>query len=119
MSGAVFSRIPYLLYVTLVGVGLYMILSHRNLFKSLVGLALVQSGIILLFIMLAARRNATVPILPRTEAVPPLHNPLPHALMLTAIVVGVATLGLGISILLRLQAEEGRLEDAPDTSEER
>jgi len=112
MSGALLSRGPYLLYVTLVAAGLYLILTHRNLFKSLVGLAMIQSGIILFFIMLAARRGATLPNLPSSATAPPLHNPLPHALMLTAIVVGVATLGLGISILLRLQAEEGRLEDA-------
>lgn len=117
MSGDLLSRAPYLLYAALVGTGFFMILSHRNLFKSLVGLALVQSGIILFFIMLAARRNASVPILSADAGAPALHNPLPHALMLTAIVVGVATLGLGISLLLRLQAEEGRLEDSPEPTE--
>jgi multicomponent Na+:H+ antiporter subunit C len=119
MSSAILSRSPYLLYVALVAAGLYLILTHRNLFKSLVGLALIQSGIILFFIMLAARKAASVPILPSSAAIPPLHNPLPHALMLTAIVVGVATLGLGISILLRLQAEGGCLEDAADPRAER
>lgn len=102
------ARGPYLLYVMLVVLGVTMILTHRSLFKALAGLALAQSGIILFFIALAYRTGGSLPVLAPDLALP-LVNPLPHALMLTAIVVGVATLGLGIVMLQRLQEEEGSI----------
>lgn len=81
--------------------------------KAIVGLQLVQTGIIVFFILLSFRSGATIPILLDNAGLesPPLANPLPHALMLTAIVVGVATLGVGVAILRRLHAEVGTIED--------
>jgi multicomponent Na+:H+ antiporter subunit C len=110
------ARGPYLLYAALLVLGLYLLLTHRNLLKAMVGLSVVQSGTILFFILLSVRKDATLPILMREGRVP-LDNPLPHALMLTAIVVGVSTLGVGLAILRRLQAEEGAIEDRPAQEE--
>lgn len=109
------SRGPYLLFVALQVIGTYLLLSHRNLMKAMVGLYLFQSGIILFFIILGFRTNATIPIHTEhsPEAAERLINPLPHALMLTAIVVGVATLGVGVAILKRVQAEAVTIEDRP------
>ena len=115
MTALLLSHGPYLLFVLLVMAGTYMLLVHQSLFQALVGVYLVQSGIILFYISLAVRRDATIPILAASDPTP-LHNPLPHALMLTAIVVGVATLGVGLAILQRLSKERGRIDQRdPDT----
>jgi multicomponent Na+:H+ antiporter subunit C len=88
----------------------YLITSHRNYLKAMIGLYLFQSSVILFFVSLGFRTDGTIPILiPGEEVI--LDNPLPHAMMLTAIVVGVATLGLAISILRRIQAETGTIEE--------
>ncbi|MEX2671385.1 MAG: cation:proton antiporter subunit C [Phycisphaeraceae bacterium] len=103
-------RGPYLLFVFLLVLGTYVLLSHRNFVKAIVGLYLFQTGIILLFILLATQANGTIPIV--EEGVEePLMNPLPHALMLTAIVVGVATLGVALAILRRIHDDAGTIED--------
>jgi multicomponent Na+:H+ antiporter subunit C len=101
-------RGPYLLFVLLSMVGVFLMMSQRNLLKSVVGLYLFQTAVILFFISMSFRRDGTVPILGDDA---PMHNPLPHAMMLTAIVVGVATLGVAIAILRRIQAENGTIED--------
>lgn len=109
-----FSHGPYLLFVVLMMIGTYILLAHRNLLKALVGLYVFQTGIILFFIMVAYRSDGTLPIVPYPtdgHESPELIDPLPHALMLTAIVVGVATLGVGLSILGRIQGEAGTIED--------
>lgn len=108
MTEYLLTRGPYLLYGFLLLTGLWILLSQRNYFKALVGLYLVQSAILLFFIFLSVRRGSTVPIV---SPVGTLHNPIPHALMLTAIVVGVATLAVGLSLLLRLQSEQQSIEE--------
>jgi multicomponent Na+:H+ antiporter subunit C len=104
----VVARGPYLLFVLLAVVGAYLMMSHRNLMKAVAGLYLFQTAAILLFIALSYRHDASVPI--AAEGLE-LHNPLPHAMMLTAIVVGVAILGVAIAILRRIQAEQGSIEE--------
>jgi multicomponent Na+:H+ antiporter subunit C len=101
-------RGPYLLFVLLSMVGVFLMMSQRNLLKSVVGLYLFQTAVILLFIILSFREDGTVPIAVNGL---PMHNALPHAMMLTAIVVGVATLGVAIAILRRVQAESASIED--------
>jgi multicomponent Na+:H+ antiporter subunit C len=103
-------REPYLLFIVPIVAGVYLMLAHRNLLKAVVGLYLVQTGVIFFFVLLSVREGATVPIIDRpTDG--PMANPLPHALMLTAIVVGVATLGVGMAILRRIQADEGSIQE--------
>jgi multicomponent Na+:H+ antiporter subunit C len=101
-------RGPYLLFVLLSMIGVFLMMSQRNLLKSVVGLYLFQTAAILLFIVMSFRSDGTVPIVAEGRE---MHNPLPHAMMLTAIVVGVATLGVAIAILRRIQAESGSIED--------
>lgn len=105
-------RGPYLLFVLLVMVGTYLMMAQRNMLKALVGLYVFQTAAILLFIALGFRTDGSVPIVDGGQA---LHNPLPHAMMLTAIVVGVATIGVAIAILRRLQAETGSIEEPEPT----
>jgi multicomponent Na+:H+ antiporter subunit C len=102
------ARSPYLLVVLLASIGSYLMMSRRTLLKALVGLYIFQTAVILLFVSLSYRAGATVPIVLADH---PMHNPLPHAMMLTAIVVGVATVGVAIAILRRIQAESGSIED--------
>lgn len=106
MSEYLIQRGPYLLVVLVMTAGVYLMVSYRNLLKAIIGLYLVQTGIIIFFILLAGRFNATVPIFANDGKDLPLINPLPHALMLTAIVVGVATLGVAVAIVRRIQAEQ-------------
>ena len=108
-------------YVVLMMIGFHAMLSKTNLVKKVVGMNIFQWSIILFFVSLGAKRDATIPIvegghdLPATGA--PLlaaaHyvNPLPHVLMLTAIVVGVATTGVALALLLRIHSHYGTLEE--------
>lgn len=108
MTDYLLARGPYLLFALLAGLGLYLMVSRRNLLKSVVGLYMFQTSVIVFFIALSFRQGASVPIAHGDAA---LHNPLPHAMMLTAIVVGVATMGVAIAILRRIQAETGSIEE--------
>jgi multicomponent Na+:H+ antiporter subunit C len=101
-------RGPYLLFVLLTMVGTFLMMSQRNLLKAVVGLYLFQTAAILFFIALSFREGGSVPIVHEGLAI---HNPLPHAMMLTAIVVGVATIGLAIAILRRIQDGSGTIEE--------
>lgn len=111
MSVYLIEKGPYLLFAFLLAAGSYLLIAHGNLLKGIIGLYLFQTGIILFFITLAVRENATIPILSTEVAVEQqqLINPLPHALMLTAIVVGVATLGVALAILRRIYNECGHI----------
>lgn len=108
------TRGPYYLFVVLITAGLYMLIARRSYLKMMAGLYLFQSSIILIYVLLAARRGGTVPILPDNDPTAIIINPLPHALMLTAIVVGVATLGVGLAIMRRMHVEEGSIEEDDD-----
>ncbi len=86
-------------------VGLYGMLAKRNLVKKLIGMNIFQTAIILFYIASASKWNATVPVIdPALGSVDPAHyiNPLPHTLMLTAIVVSVATTGVGFALLISI-----------------
>jgi multicomponent Na+:H+ antiporter subunit C len=111
MSEYILARGPYLLFVFLAVIGAFLMISHRNLFKAIVGLYLFQTAAILFFIAVAFRTDAAAPILPAG----PVHNPLPHAMMVTAIVVGVATIGVAMAILRRIQDESGTIEERRGT----
>jgi multicomponent Na+:H+ antiporter subunit C len=103
---------PYWVAIGLLMLGLYTMIAHRNLLKKAVGMTLFQTAIILFFLLLAVKRDATLPIVPAGHIEPAgFMNPLPHALMLTAIVVMVATSGVALAILIRLYARYGSLEE--------
>lgn len=108
MTEYLVARGPYLLFVLLVVLGTYLMMSHRNMLKAVVGLYLFQTAVILFFITVSFRAGGSVPIVEEGVVT---HNALPHAMMLTAIVVGVATIGVAIAILRRIQAEAGTIEE--------
>jgi multicomponent Na+:H+ antiporter subunit C len=98
--------------VGLLALGLYAMIAHGNLLKKLIGLNLFQSAVILFFVAGGAKWRAGAPIVPPGGAPhEALMNPLPHALMLTAIVVMVATLGVALALLVRLHRRYGTFEE--------
>lgn len=110
------SRFNYWIYIVLMMVGLYAMISKRNYIKKLVGMIIFQTAIILFYVSIGVKRGATIPIIEHHGAAGPVDpnhyaNPLPHVLMLTAIVVGVATLGVALAVVQRIYAEYQTLEE--------
>jgi multicomponent Na+:H+ antiporter subunit C len=94
---------PYYFSIILLSIGIWGMFAKRNLMKKLIGMTIFQVAIILLFISVSVKFGRLVPTLsnPTAAADPALYvNPLPHVLMLTAIVVMVATSGVALAILL-------------------
>jgi multicomponent Na+:H+ antiporter subunit C len=90
----------YWLLFALMMVGLYVVISHGNLLKKLIGLTLFQVGVFLFFISLGKVDGGSAPIV--SEDVETYSHPLPQVLILTAIVVGVATLAVGLALAVRV-----------------
>ena len=114
----VVSRINYWVYIMLMMIGLYGIIGKNNFMKKIIGMSILQTSIILFFISIAAKKNATIPIIEHVHdsshiAIQAARfiNPLPHVLMLTAIVVAVATLGVALSLAIKIYKEYGTLEE--------
>ncbi|MBI1385732.1 MAG: Na+/H+ antiporter subunit C [Rhizobiales bacterium] len=89
--------------------GLYIVIAKDNLIKKLVGVALFQTSVFLLYISPGKILGGTAPILDPRFAV--YSNPLPHVLILTAIVVGVATIALGLALVVRIHESYGSIDE--------
>jgi multicomponent Na+:H+ antiporter subunit C len=149
MEEFIHSRFNYWIYVILMMIGLWGMISKNNLIKKLIGMSIFQTAIILFYVSIAVKsETSNIPILPHhghdfsptvalahadsrdheedhgyhnghhtyveTPKIPDpdgYANPLPHVLMLTAIVVGVATLGLALAITQKIYREYGTLEE--------
>lgn len=97
--------------VGLIIIGLYIVLTKRNLIKIIIGLDLFETGIFLLLICTGYVEGGTAPIFSSAELEPSLMvDPIPQALVLTAIVIGVATLALALSLAIRLFRHYGTLD---------
>ncbi|MDQ3447274.1 MAG: cation:proton antiporter subunit C [Pseudomonadota bacterium] len=103
------SHYSYWVTVFLMIAGLYIVISRDNLMKKLIGLGILQTSVYLLYIAPGKLIGGTAPII--SDQFQTYSNPLPHVLILTAIVVGVATLALGLAIVVRIR-------EAYDTIEE-
>jgi len=141
---AISTRLNYWVYIIIMMIGLYAMISKNNFIKKLIGMSIFQTAIILFYVSIGVKDGATIPILYH-EQVHPAHddhhadaahagdhghheadthaqelsieaddfnNPLVHVLMLTAIVVGVATLGVGLAITQKLYGEFGSIEES-------
>ncbi len=100
---SLFSHYWFYITTALMAIGLWGMLAKRNLMKKLIGMNIFQTAIILFFITGSSKSGATVPIFdPEIGVANPAlyHNPLPHVLMLTAIVVCVATSGVALALML-------------------
>jgi len=112
------SRTNYWVYISLMMIGLYGIIAKNNLVKKIIGMNILQTSVILFFISVGAKLDATIPIIEHENdsvhtAVSAAHyiNPLPHVLMLTAIVVAVATLGVALALVIRIHQRYHTLEE--------
>ena len=110
----------YWMVIILMMIGLYTVVSRGNLVKKIVGLNIFQTSVFLLYISMGKVSGGTAPILTGKPEV--YSNPLPHVLILTAIVVGVATTALGLALVVRIKnaydtIEEDEIQAADDNEE--
>jgi len=112
------SKYNFWVYIILMMVGFYAIITKKNLVKKIIGMNIVQTAIILFYISIGAKKGATLPIIEHghNAGVHAVHaadyiNPLPHVLMLTAIVVAVATLGVALALAIKIYGQYNTLEE--------
>ena len=112
-----FEHFNYVVVIILMMTGLFVVFANKNLIKKLVGLSVFQTSVFLLYISASKVLGGVPPILPMhkgdkkhaTEII--YSNPLPHVLILTAIVVGVATLAIGLALVVRIREEYDSIEE--------
>jgi len=102
-------RGAYVVYALLVGIGLFVLVDDDNLVKKIVGLNLFQTGVFLFFITAAYHVDGRAPLLAGDG---PYTNPLPHVLILTAIVVGVSVTAVALALVVRLYDEYGTVSES-------
>ncbi len=108
-SSEILGLFNYWIVIVLMMIGLYTVVSRGNLVKKIVGLNIFQTSVFLLYISMGKVTGGTAPILTGKPEV--YSNPLPHVLILTAIVVGVATTALGLALVVRIKGAYGTIEE--------
>ncbi len=114
----IIAKYNYWAVILLIVIGLYAMIAKKNLVKKIIGMNIFQTAIILFYVSIGAKRGATLPIIAHVhgDAAHAIHaadyiNPLPHVLMLTAIVVSVATLGVALALAMKIYFHYGTLEE--------
>ncbi len=118
LISVVVAKYNYWIYISLMMIGLYAMIVKNNLVKKIIGMNIMQTSIILFYVSIGVKKGATLPIIAHGHngeshaghAVDFI-NPLPHVLMLTAIVVAVATLGVALALALRIHSQYQTLEE--------
>jgi multicomponent Na+:H+ antiporter subunit C len=115
---AVVAKYNYWIYITLMMIGLYAMIAKNNLIKKIVGMNIFQTAIILFYVSIGVKKGGTLPIIEHGHGghshvihAADYLNPLPHVLMLTAIVVSVATLGVALALAIRIYNRYNSLEE--------
>ncbi len=118
MLDYVISKYNFWIYIVLMMIGLYAMIGKKNLIKKLIGMNIFQSAMILFYVSIGVKTGATVPILSGHShghgeliEVAKYLNPLPHVLMLTAIVVSIATTGVALATLILVYRRYNTLEE--------
>ena len=99
----------YWVVVVLMMTGFYIVVARDNLIKKVIGLSIFQTSVFLLFITVGKVEGGTAPII--VEGIEVYSNPLPGVLILTAIVVGVATTAVALGLVVRINEEYGTIEE--------
>jgi len=99
----------YWIVIILMMIGFYIVIAHGNLIKKIVGLTIFQTSVFIFYISMAKVDEGTAPIL--AEGINQYSNPLPHVLILTAIVVGIATTALALALAVRIKEAYGSIEE--------
>lgn len=105
----IFGHYNYWITIFLMMIGFYTVISRGNLIKKIIGLNIFQVSVFLLYISISMVEGGAPPII--TDGVESYSNPLPHVLILTAIVVGVATTALGLALVIRIKEAYGTIEE--------
>ena len=100
----------YWVFIFLMMVGFYILISRRNLVKKILGLNIFQTSVFIFYISMGKIIGGTAPILIKGEEDVLYSNPLPHVLILTAIVVGVSTTAVALSLVVRIKEAYGTIE---------
>ena len=100
----------YWVVIILMMTGFYIVIASGNLVKKIMGLSIFQTSVFILYISMGKVKGGTAPIL--APGVEFYSNPLPHVLILTAIVVGIATTALGLALVVRIKESYGTVEEA-------
>lgn len=108
-----FALYNYWVVIILMMAGLYILIARHNLVKKMIGLSVFQTSIFYLYISMGKVSGGTAPILldMQDTSATVYSNPLPHVLILTAIVVGVATTAVGLALIIRINEEYGSIEE--------
>jgi multicomponent Na+:H+ antiporter subunit C len=102
-------KFNYWVYIVMMMIGFYAMIAKHNLVKKVIGMNIFQTAIILFYISIGTKKGGTIPILEEVghhavspESISVVHyiNPLPHVLMLTAIVVGVSVTGVALALIV-------------------
>jgi multicomponent Na+:H+ antiporter subunit C len=101
----------YWVFAIVLSIGLYTVIAKVNLVKKLIGLSIFQSAVFLMYITMDKVEGGTAPIIQKGMENQVFSNPLPQVLILTAIVVGVSTLALGLAIVVRINESYGTIEE--------
>jgi multicomponent Na+:H+ antiporter subunit C len=112
----------FVAYVLLMMIGLYAVVAKGNLVKKVLGLNLLQTAVFLFYLSIGRIDGGTVPVIwkdrpPGTEGVP-YENPVPHVLMLTAIVVGVSVTAVALALIVRIKEAYGTIEEGEILAED-
>lgn len=116
LNSSQFSHFSYAVTIVLMMAGLFIVMARGNLIKKLIGLSIFQTSVYLLYIAPAKLLGGTAPIISGSFKV--YSNPLPHVLILTAIVVGVATMALGLALAVRIREAYGSVEEDDITAQD-
>lgn len=112
MIDLLMDRYIYFFVLTLLAIGLYGVLAKTDVMKKLIGLTIYSTAIYLFFIEGSLKAGATAPVIQDGNTDPAAYvDPVPHLLILTAIVVGVGVLGVGLSLIVRLHGAHGTLDE--------
>jgi len=99
----------YWVVIVLMMIGFYIIIAHGHLIKKIIGLNIFQTSVFIFYISVGKVEGATAPIW--QESIILYSNPLPHVLILTAIVVGIATTALGLALIIRIKEAYGVIDE--------
>ena len=101
----------YWVCILLMMIGLYIVIARDNLIKKVIGLNIFQVSVIMFYVSMGKRDGGTAPIIPEGVPETVYSNPVPHVLMLTAIVVGIATTSLALALIVRIHEAYGTIEE--------
>ena len=110
----ILGHLNYWLFIILMMTGLFIVMSRGNLIKKVVGLNIFQTSVFMFYISIGKVSGGTAPIFPidmKILSTAVYSNPLPHVLILTAIVVGIATTALALALIIRIREVFGTIED--------